>query len=55
MSSASPLPQTLGELRKNNLFSEARLKNRSVKDEMRENLIRRLQIQGDALPRHRRL
>ncbi len=39
---SSHLPLTLGELRKNNLFSEARLKTRSVKDEMRENLIARL-------------
>ena len=42
MSSPSPLPQTLGELRKNSLYSEARWKYRSVKEEMRENLILRL-------------
>jgi magnesium chelatase subunit I len=36
------LPQTLGELRASRLYSEARLGRRSVKDEMRENLIVRL-------------
>jgi len=42
MSLAHPLPQTLGELRTSTLFSEPRLKARTVKDEMRENLIARL-------------
>src|SRR5580698_6608524 len=42
MPAAHPLPQTLGELRTSTLFSEARLKTRSVKDEMRSNLIARL-------------
>ena len=32
---AATLPQTLGELRANKQFSEAQLKTRSVKDEMR--------------------
>ncbi len=36
------LPRTLGELRQS-LFSEQRLRNRRVKDELRENLINRLQ------------
>src|SRR5687768_7366185 len=35
-------PQTLGELKKSE-WSESRIKNRSVKDEMRENLIEKLQ------------
>jgi magnesium chelatase subunit I len=38
----SPLPQTLGELQGSKEFYEARLKKRSVKDELRENLIARL-------------
>jgi magnesium chelatase subunit I len=45
------LPTTLGELRAHSLYGEARLKNRSVKDEMRENLIARLRTgrkTGDA-------
>jgi magnesium chelatase subunit I len=37
-----PLPQTLGELRASTLFPEARLKTRTVKEEMRANLIARL-------------
>src|SRR5277367_6006953 len=36
------LPQTLGELRSHKQYSEARLGRRTVKDEMRENLIVRL-------------
>jgi magnesium chelatase subunit I len=36
------LPQTLGELRSSKHYSESRLAHRSVKDEMRENLIVRL-------------
>ncbi len=36
------LPQTLGELRASSRFNEARLARRTVKDEMRENLINRL-------------
>jgi magnesium chelatase subunit I len=38
---SSNLPRTLGELRKSS-FSEARLRNRTVKDELRDNLIARL-------------
>ena len=41
------LPRTLGALRQSS-FSEARLANRSVKDELRENLICKIQ-RGDAL------
>src|SRR5271169_1616020 len=39
---SSRLPQTLGELQSSKEFCEARTKQRSVKDEMRENLIARL-------------
>ena len=45
---ATPLPQTLGELRTSAHFAEACLKNRSVKDEMRRNLIARLSA-GESL------
>jgi magnesium chelatase subunit I len=41
------LPRTLGELRRSK-FSEERLQNRRVKDELRENLICRLQRHDDA-------
>jgi magnesium chelatase subunit I len=50
MPSPSHLPLTLGELRKSNLFSEVRLKNRSVKDEMRENLMARLRARDALFP-----
>jgi len=42
MSHSAALPMTLGELRSSRLYSEARLAHRTVKDEMRENLIVRL-------------
>ena len=42
MSSSSRLPQTLGELQTSKEFYEARVQKRSVKDELRENLIARL-------------
>ncbi|HEX4758754.1 MAG TPA: sigma 54-interacting transcriptional regulator [Terracidiphilus sp.] len=48
MPAARPLPQTLGELRTTSQFPEACLKTRTVKDEMRGNLIARLQA-GDTL------
>jgi magnesium chelatase subunit I len=48
MPAARPLPQTLGELRTSSQFPEACLKTRTVKDEMRGNLIARLQA-GDTL------
>jgi magnesium chelatase subunit I len=41
------LPRTLGELRRSEPFSEARLRSRRVKDEMRENLIGRLREGGE--------
>ncbi len=44
---ASLLPRTLGELRDHPLYGEARLRARSVKDELRENLIARLRDQAD--------
>ena len=47
---AHPLPQTLGELRSSTQFSEARLKTRSVKDELRSNLIARLQAHETLFP-----
>jgi magnesium chelatase subunit I len=43
------LPRTLGELRQSR-FSEQRLRNRRVKDELRENLIQRLQGKCPVLP-----
>jgi magnesium chelatase subunit I len=42
MAHSAPLPLTLGELRSSRLYSEARMAHRTVKDEMRENLIVRL-------------
>jgi len=48
MPAAHPLPQTLGELRSSTVFSQACLKSRTVKDEMRANLIARLQA-GETL------
>ncbi len=50
MPAAHPLPQTLGELRSSTPFSEARLKTRSIKDEMRGNLIARLQAKETLFP-----
>jgi len=47
---AHPLPQTLGELRSSNEFSEARLNTRSIKDEMRANLICRLKTKANIFP-----
>src|SRR5277367_6711212 len=43
-------PQTLGELRKSSAFPEARLEARSVKDELRENLISRLKSRETIFP-----
>jgi magnesium chelatase subunit I len=40
------LPQTLAELRRSHQFSEERVSSRSVKDEMRENLIARVRGSG---------
>src|ERR1700760_3167943 len=47
---SSPLPQTLGELKSSKEFYEARLKKRSVKDELRENLIARLKAKQTIFP-----
>jgi len=43
-------PQTLGELQSSKEFYEARLKKRSVKDELRENLIARLKTKETIFP-----
>jgi magnesium chelatase subunit I len=50
MPAAHPLPQTLGELRTSPSFPEARIKNRSVKDEMRANLMARLKVRETVFP-----
>ncbi|WP_109488401.1 magnesium chelatase [Occallatibacter savannae] len=50
MSAAHPLPQTLGELRRSTQFAEACLNTRSVKDELRSNLIRRLRSHETLFP-----
>ena len=47
---ARSLPSTLGELRKSEEFSEARLSGRTVKDELRENLIERLKRKETIFP-----
>ncbi len=47
---AETLPQTLGELRSSKLYSEQRLQGRSVKDELRENLIARLRTRETIFP-----
>ena len=44
------LPQTLGELRSHKQFSEARLRERPVKDELRENLIAKLRAKETIFP-----
>ena len=50
MPAAHSLPQTLGELRRSSQFSEACVKNRTVKDELRSNLISRLRTQETLFP-----
>src|ERR1700742_4879560 len=50
MSSSSRLPQTLGELQSSKEFYEARVQKRSVKDELRENLIARLKSKQPIFP-----
>ncbi len=50
ISIAASLPRTLGELRASRPFSEARLKSRTVKDEMRANLMTRLQHREAVFP-----
>lgn len=44
MTQTASLPTTLGELRSSRLYSESRLAHRTVKDELRENLIARLRV-----------
>jgi magnesium chelatase subunit I len=48
MPATQPLPRTLGELRTSTHFAEACLKTRTVKDELRRNLIARLRT-GETL------
>jgi magnesium chelatase subunit I len=50
MLAAHPLPQTLGELRTSTRFPESCLKSRSIKDEMRGNLMARLQAHEALFP-----
>jgi magnesium chelatase subunit I len=50
MPAAHPLPLTLGELRTTAEFSAERLKSRSIKDELRSNLIQRLQAHETIFP-----
>ncbi len=50
MASSNRLPQTLGELQTSKEFCEARVKTRSVKDELRENLIARLRNKETIFP-----
>ena len=50
MPAAHPLPQTLGELRRSTQFPEACLRNRTVKHELRSNLIARLRTQETLFP-----
>src|SRR5580700_2248600 len=50
MPAARPLPKTLGELRTSTQFPEASLKTRSVKDELRRNLIARLRARETLFP-----
>src|SRR5215472_8003021 len=50
MPAAHPLPQTLGELRASKEFSPAQLNTRSIKDEMRSNLIAKLEARGTVFP-----
>jgi len=50
MPAARPLPQTLGALRTSTQFPEARLKLRTIKDEMRGNLIMRLHSRVAVFP-----
>jgi magnesium chelatase subunit I len=49
-SQAPSLPQTLGELRASKQFSETKIKSRSVKDEMRSNLMARLKAREQVFP-----
>ena len=46
----NPLPQTLGALKRSTEYSEDRLSQRSVKDELRENLIAKLRAKEELFP-----
>jgi magnesium chelatase subunit I len=50
MAAGHALPHSLGDLRKSTQYAEACLKNRSVKDELRANLIERLQKRETLFP-----
>src|SRR6201987_5360430 len=50
MPAAHPLPQTLGELRTSQRFSPLQMNARSIKDEMRSNLITRLKSRETIFP-----
>ena len=50
MAAAQPLPQTLGELRTSAPFADTRLKTRTIKDELRSNLIARLEAHETIFP-----
>ena len=50
MQAAHPLPQTLGELRTSHRFSPSQVNARSIKDEMRSNLIARLEARETIFP-----
>jgi magnesium chelatase subunit I len=50
MPASKKLPRTLGELRSSPEFSEERVRDRSVKTEMRENLIRLIESGGKIFP-----
>jgi magnesium chelatase subunit I len=50
MPSSNRLPETLAELKSSKQFGEARLRQRSVKDELRENLIERLRRKETIFP-----
>ena len=46
----SHFPETVAELRRSQQFSPERVRNRRVKDEMRDNLIARLRASGPIFP-----
>ena len=50
MMTTTSLPSTLGALKRDERFSEARLAKRSVKDELRENLIVKLRDKAELFP-----
>lgn len=50
MPSSTRLPETLAELKRSKQFDETRLRKRSVKDELRENLIDRLRRKETIFP-----